>query len=689
MIPKNLSTSARLRAICAWLALAAAGPLRANVTLASLASTHAVLQRSAATRVWGRADPGEPVRVTLGAAHAETRAGSDGRWQVTLDLLKGEAGPFDLTVEGKNKLTVGDVVVGEEWLCSGQSNMEWTVRGDSKEMMAVLNSKITNPLLRQFKVVIEHADAPRDDCQGAWTLATPQDIAAFTGVGYFFGKKIQSELQVPIGLINSTAPGTPIEQFMSVEAFEKLPELNTDRLKRLDVLRGYPDKRKAFVDAYDAWTTKYNRQDRPADPAPFADPNASTADWTPLAIPGKAATPGALWVRHALDAPPVAAGKQAFVVLGGVHDYVSIYWNGEQIAHTDPAHPPAVGIYKFPIPGNLIKAGTNVMALRLVCAEDAPGLYEGGVILGLGGLGAPLPWQGDWSSKMEGTLPAATDEERRALPKAPFPPSISMGADIYNAMIAPLVPATIRGIVWYQGEANVPRAQEYKGCFQTMIEDYRHKWGSELPFYFCQLPNYKPFPNEYGQGMWPELRESQAAALALPKTGQAVLIDVGEESNLHPFDKRDPGERLARIALANTYGKNVPFSGPVFKALAMDGGKARVTFSHTDGGLVARAVPETYKPNTNAPPTKPLVRTSPGSPLEGFAVCGDDGKWEWANASLDGDVVVVSAAAVPRPKAVRYDWSDCPWGNLYNGAGLPAAPFRTDDQPELSAKNHY
>lgn len=326
---------------------------------------------------------------------------------------------------------------------------------------------------------------------------------------------------------------------------------------------------------------------------------------------------------------------------------------------------------------------------RLVSALDPPGLYENGVTLGLGGLGAALPWEGDWQMKTESSLPVPTDEERRTFPKAPFPPGISMGADVYNAMIAPLVPETIRGILWYQGEANVPRAQDYKACFQAMITDYRHKWGSDLPFYFCQLPNYKPSPNEYGPGMWPELRASQAAALALPRTGQAVTIDVGEAGNLHPFDKRDPGERLALIALANTYGKNVPFSGPVFKAVTMDGDKARVTFSHTDGGLVARPVPETYKPNTNAPLTKPLVRTSPGSQLEGFAVCGGDGKWEWANASLAGDAVIVSAAAVPRPVAVRYDWSDCPWGNLYNGAGLPAAPFRTDDQPELSAKNHY
>ena len=688
---KNVPVFSRLLAsgALALLAAAFAVSLRADIVLPSLLSTHAVLQKSAATRIWGKADPGEKVHITLGSVQADTEAGADGRWQATVNLLKSDAGPFDLVVTGKNTLTVADVMVGEDWLCAGQSNMQWSLRGDAKEMTWLLTSKHTNPMLRQFQVAIDTAADPRDDCKGAWTVATPQDAPAFTGVGYFFGKKLQTELQVPVGLIHSSVGGTPIEQFMSLEAFEKLPSLNAGRLARLKTFDAFPGRLQEFVTAYNAWTAKYDRQDKIADPALFAGPDIPVTDWSPMPIPGKAASPGTLWVRHTVEAAGLAVGHPATLTLGGLHDFVSIYWNGALITQTDPAHPPIAGIYKFTIPGEQVRAGTNVLALRLVSAADPPGLYDHGVSLGLGGQGSPVKWEGDWLAKMENTLPPVTDQARHEFPKAPFPPSISLACSVYNAMIAPLLPFTLRGITWYQGEANVPRAQQYKSCFQAMIEDYRQKWGSELPFYFCQLPNYLPAPNDYSRGRWAELREAQAAALALPETGQAVLIDVGEEGNLHPFDKRDPGERLALIALANTYGKAVAYSGPVFHSLTVDGSRARVKFTHLDGGLVARPVPEGYKPNTNAPVVKPLVRTSPQSQLEGFAVCGEDGKWVWADASIVGDTVVVSAPAVSRPVAVRYDWSDSPWGNLYNGAGLPASPFRTDTQPELSANNKY
>ena len=669
----------------AWLGLAA--PLRADVTLPGLFSAHAVLQKTARTRVWGKAAPGENVRVTLGPAKAAAVAGPDGHWQATLDLLAGGPGPFDLTVQGKNTLTVPDVVVGEVWVCAGQSNMQWIMRG---ELHYPEEAKQDLPLLRQFQVPIDSAPEPRDDCAGIWTVCTPQNLPQFTAVGYYFGKKLHQDLGTPVGLLHTSAPGSPIEVWLSKEGFETSPELAEARLRRLKTFNEFPGKLREYADAFAEWSARYARQDQPGNPAAYADPAAPTAGWTPLTLPGRAEAPGAVWLRHPVDVPAVAAGKPVTLTVGRVFDFLQVYWNGAKVAETDPAHPPAAGVFKFTWLGEGTREGSNLLALRLFNAADPPGTEGAGTpALGLTGVGSPVRLTDGWLAKAEQTLPPLPPEARPTLPKAPFPPSLAVPGYNFNAMVAPLVPFTVRGIVWYQGEANVPRAAQYRLFLPTLITDYRRHWGAELPFLFCQLPNYQPGSSEPGGGMWPELREAQASALSLPRTGMAVTIDVGEEGNLHPRNKKDPGQRLALLALANEYGRRVACAGPAFESLKVEGPKARVRFLHADGGLVARPVPAEYQPMSVSKQTRPLVRQRPGSQLEGFALCGEDGRWAWADAAIEGDAVVVSTPEVPRPVAVRYDWSDCPWGNLANGAGLPAAPFRTDHQPGLTEKNKY
>jgi sialate O-acetylesterase len=254
-------------------------------------------------------------------------------------------------------------------------------------------------------------------------------------------------------------------------------------------------------------------------------------------------------------------------------------------------------------------------------------------------------------------------------------------------MISPLVPYGISGFIWYQGESNVGRAESYRTVFPGLIQDWRAQWGNKnLPFYFCQLPAFNDKKSTPEESAWAELREAQAAALELPRTSQAVILDLGEEKDLHPRNKRDVGDRLAKIALADTYGKSVPHEGPVFQSMRKEDGALRVSFAHSDGGLVARPLPDRYQPRLVSPDTVPLVRNSPKSQLEGFAICGSDQKWKWADAHIDGTAVVVSSPEVPDPVAVRYAWADTPTFNLFNGAGFPAAPFRTDKYPDLSAK---
>ncbi len=484
--------------------LAAHATLSAEVKLPALFSDHAVLQSAAKVPVWGWAAPSEEVSVSLAGANAKTKAGTDGKWMTTLDLSATGPGPFDLIVKGSNELKVTDVLVGEVWLCLGQSNMEMklsTTEG-AKDVMA----KTNNPQLRHFKVEKNESATPVTDVVGKWVLAVNRDAGLFTGVGFYFGQSLQQTLSTPVGLVNVSWGGSMAEAWMSPEA------LASD-----DEMRQRAEALKAQID-----------------------------------LPEKALVP------------------------------------------------------------------------------------------------------------------------RRS-------PSY-----LYNGMLSPVIPYGIAGAIWYQGESNVGVGSRYGKLLSAMIRDWRGRWAqNDLPLYICQLANFHPKQPEPGAtSRWAELREGQTGFTATANTGQAILIDLGEDATIHPRNKKDVGERLARIALARDYARDVVYSGPVYKSFTVEGGKLLLRFTHADGGLVARELPAAYPPSSLDPgKTVPLVRNSPGSQLEGFIICGENRKWVWADAKIEGDTVVVSSLQVPAPVAVRYAWANNPTCNLYNGAGLPAGPFRTDDFP--------
>ena len=376
---------------------------------------------------------------------------------------------------------------------------------------------------------------------------------------------------------------------------------------------------------------------------------------------------------------------------GNIHGAAEVYWNGKRIGTKD-FYDSARG---YQINAEDLKVGDSVLALRIFQADHGASVDfvkdQSQVTLPAG----KVPLDGPWLAKAEFALPvlAAGQDLAPALP--PRPPGGSNTATyLYNGMIAPLVPYAMRGVIWYQGEANAGRAAQYRESFPLMISDWRTHWKEgDFPFYWCQLANFQMRGMPPGDADWAELRDAQTSALALPDTGEAILIDVGEEADIHPKDKASVGARLARIALAKTYGqKSVVWSGPVFDTMKVEeGGKVRLKFSHAEDGLVATPLPATYQPSSLKPETKPNVRHSPGGQLEGFAVCGADHQWHWATAAnIDGgDSVVLTCAEVPQPEAVRYAWAGNPLCNLANGAGLPAGPFRTDDLPRITAKAKY
>jgi len=343
---------------------------------------------------------------------------------------------------------------------------------------------------------------------------------------------------------------------------------------------------------------------------------------------------------------------------------------------------------RYGVRSNFVTEGDNILAVRIFNPSGEAGILPGKERF----QGNHFMLQGEWLAKAEYELPPPDEAARAAMPERPSYPiePQNVAAYLYNGMIHPIIPYGIRGFIWYQGEGNWDRGFQYRTAFPLMIRDWREKWGrGDLPFYFCQIANYTAHSPKPGDSPFAEVREAQTMALSEPNTGQAILIDIGEEGNIHPADKRSVGDRLSRIALANTYGRKQEFSGPVYESMSVEGGKIRLRFSHTEGGLVARKLPDSYQPLSTDPKTVPLVRNSPAGELEGFAICGEDKKWKWATANLDGDSVIVWSDEVPQPVAVRYAWAQNPFCNLYNGAGLPAGPFRTDDFPLPSKNKKY
>lgn len=687
--PLSSYNSPAFRLLAAAVALSS-GVAMADVKLPAIISDHMVLEKTAKVPIWGKADPGEEVTVTLDGQTARAKAGPDGKWMTSLDLRNSAPGPFEMKVDGKNKLSLADVLVGEVWVASGQSNMEWNLANTLGAEEEIAQS--ANPMLRQFLVKKNATCDLQDDTEGKWVAASPQTSGGFSAAGYYFAKKLQNELKVPVGLVNTSWGGTPSEAWTSVEAIDSIPALKASRERDWKVVKEYPGKKKAFVEGMDRWTRENGREDKPvADAAAFAGMDVSTEGWVPVTLPGAVKAPGlpesgAVWLRKEIE---ITNTTGDFSLQLSIDGYDSVYWNGALIKRTTHKDFPGTGFVRrhgpYTIRPAALKKGKNILAIRLY-EPVGPAKLTAPLMAGLFNLA------GGWMAKAEYELPALDAQKLASAPQPPANPITpqNVAGCLFNGMVNPILPYAISGAIWYQGESNAGRAVQYRTAFPLMITDWRRQWNQgDFPFYFCQLANFLPKKTEPGDSAWAELREAQSMTLGLPNTGQAVLIDIGESVDIHPRNKKDVGERLALIALAKDYGKSIPFSGPVYDSMRIENGKAVLSFQSADGGLVAKALPDTYTVKSQSGETAPLVRNSPGSQLEGFAICGEDRKWVWADAKIDGNNVVVWSDNVPSPVAVRYAWAENPTCNLFNGASLPASPFRTDDFPPVTKDGKY
>jgi sialate O-acetylesterase len=683
---------------CFILLAIAAAPVSAQVTLPCLFADHMVLQRANHVPVWGRASAGENVQVTLGTAQGEAVADQDGRWRAYLDLAKQGNGPFQLVIQAKNRISISDVLVGEVWLAGGQSNMEVGLAGTIGYAKEVAASE--NPNLREFKVKKAGSAIPEDNCTGAWVAASPQTSGNFSAVGYYFGSTLQRSLKVPVGVINSSYGGSPLETWMSPELLQQFPSIKENAQQLMQDSASYPERVKQYHLDYDAWQAKYHREDKPL------KSNATPPDMSPdhtakIVLPGDItggdptlANGGAAWISRTVELPEISAGVTIKFHEGKIRDFDQLYWNDVRVGYTTATESNSIHssnrneeARRYDIPGGLVKAGKNRVTIRVFNPVAPPQMVEIPRIDS-----GDIPLDGPWQMKIDFVEPEIDAVGRSTFPHIPAdaPADGFVPTRLFNAMIHPLIPYSMRGIIWYQGESNVGRGFEYRTTFPALIQDWRNQWGlGAIPFYFCQIANFQAHPTQPQESKMAELRESQSLALALPNTGQAVTIDLGEESDIHFRDKQSVGLRLARIAIAKTYHGHVPWSGPVYDHMKIEGSAIRIFFDHADGGLVGHTIPATYKQRSSFDKSVPLVRPTPNSQLEGFAICGSDRKWHWANAKIDGETVVVSSPDVQKPVAVRYAWADNPITNLYNGAGLPATPFRTDDFPLITQDKHY
>lgn len=640
--------------------------VRADVRLPRLFGNNVVLQQKTQAPIWGWADVGEKVGVRLGEKQVEAIATADGKWMVNLPT-PAAGGPYELTVSGKNTITIKNILIGEVWLAAGQSNMDWVLARttDAEKEVAAANY----PQIHFIMPTNEYSTSPRDDFQFKyWQECTPATAGSMSAVGYFFARALYQRLKIPIGIICNAIGGTTIQSWAGrdvlTQFLETKPQLEAWQ-KQVD---DYPSAKQAYEVALKKWEDEVPHKDEGiADLAKgWAESDLDTTDWKPVEVPvwwentTGLNIDGGMWFRREIDLPAHWAGQSLRLTLGEIDDYDVTYFNGKQIGAThSPADLPTTGQHVYKVPGDLVKAGRNVITVRIFDSWGEGGFTSPPMGLQLQGPEPePIRLKGTWKYKVEKALPPITQEQRKSRPalKSPF---TSVGPTVmYNTQLLPAVPFAIKGALWYQGEYNAGDNEMYRKVLPAMIREWRGLWGQgDFPFYSVQLPRFgtKDPPPHRG---YPEFRQTQTALLSEPNTGIAVTIDTGHPTDIHPPDKQEVGRRLALLALNKTYGlKDIVASGPALHSMKVEGGKIRVEFEDAGGGLIIK-----------------------GDKLLGFAIAGDDKKWAWAEAKLAGNSALVWSDQVPQPKYVRYGWADFPDVSLYNKAGLPAVPFSSEQQ---------
>lgn len=620
-----------------------------------------VLQRNEKITIWGWASPNERITATFNGEQKKSIASPKGEWTLEFPKMKA-GGPYTMKISGKNEVLLKDILIGDVWLCSGQSNMVHQMNiHDVTYADDIANANY--PEIRHFKVPTKtDLNGPsKDVAGGTWQVAVADQVRPFSAVAYFFARKLYDKYGVPIGLINASVGGTPIESWINEIGYKEFP----DKLKIIE-----ENKDTAFVRSHSRrqFSGNNQRDQKTTDKGligeiPWYDVNFVPKNWRRINIPGYWEDQGAkdlngvVWYRKEVVLPPSMSGKEARVFLGRIVDADELYINGVKVGNTTYQYPQR----RYQVPANILKEGKNIFVIRVTNR------------FGKGGFVPDKPYyiftkkdtvdlKGYWEYKVGEVFPPFdfssfsrnnNDEPRERTINPQNEPTA-----LYNGMVAPYIQLPVKGVLWYQGESNTGRPEEYLALMHALINGWRKAYNKpELPFIYAQLPNFGDITYSPTESNWAELRESQLKALGDPNTAMTVNIDLGEWNDIHPDNKKDVGERMAIAAQKIAYNENLVYSGPLYKTYEVQEDKIIISFSHVGSGLT----------------------TNDGEALSSFEIAGDDKKFVWADAQIVGDKIIVSSDEVPNPKHVRYAWADNPDNpNLYNKEGLPASPFRTN-----------
>lgn len=621
--------------------------LVAQIKLPKLIADGMILQRDMPINIWGWAAPSETVNINFKNKDYTVKTDTDGNWKLELPAMS-TGGPFSMTLKASNTITIDDIMLGDVWLCSGQSNMELPMSRVSPKYPEEIDSA-NNPDIRYFEVPqTYYFNAPKKDLKGGkWEKVSPGKIAHFSAVAYFFAKNLNAEYNIPIGLINSSLGGSPAEAWISEDALKQFPHYyeEAQKFKDSNLIK---EIEKGDQDRIRDWYQKLNLNDIGL----AKNYKASTVDasaWEAMNIPGYWADTdlgnknGSVWFKKQVNIPENWINKPVKLILGRIVDADSVFVNGTFVGNTTYQYPPR----RYEIPENVLKEGENNITIRVI-NESGRGGFVNDKPYKLVLDDQEIDLKGDWKYKLGAEMPFLKGQT--------FIRWKPLG--LYNAMIAPLKNFGIKGTIWYQGESNVDSAGEYQELFTTLIKDWRAKWQQgDFPFLYVQLANFLAAKDMPGDSDWARLRDAQLKTLSVPNTGMAVAIDIGEWNDIHALNKKDVGDRLAQAAKNIAYGENVVPGGPVFDSYSKKGNEIIISFKNVGDGLVAKDGNLAY-----------------------FEIAGKDQKFVWATAKIEGDKVIVSSPEVTDPIAVRYGWADNPESaNLYNKEGFPASPFRSDD----------
>ncbi len=620
---------------------------------AQIFSDHMVLQRDVTVPIWGETSGNEEVTVFFNGVAHKTTADTNGHWEVLLPQ-RSAGGPFEMSIVSKSgTIRYKDIMIGDVWLCSGQSNMEWTVVNSNNAEEEIRNGN--HPEIRQFKVPRSSAPLPEKTLAGGeWQTASRETVGNFTAVGYFFARQISASEATPIGLLNSSWGGSRIEPWIRAEdlGFEDAEAMAT----RLKAKR--EAERAEYITSIKQRLPVIPEEDSgmKEGEAVWAKPAYDDSSWETMDLPtlweqaGWEQTDGIFWFRKIFLLTKGMETKDATLSLGPIDDSDQTWVNGHLIGKTNSHNENRT----YTVPAKYLKEGENNITVRVDDTGGGGGIYGDPSLLFFKANGKTIPLVGAWKYRV-GMIrldgPSQGDNQQPTL--------------LYNKMIHPILKFPIKGVLWYQGESNAGNpedAKAYSDIFKTLITSWRQLWGlGDFPFLYVQLANFMAVNEEPSTSNWALLRESQSNALELPATGQAVIIDIGEANDIHPRNKQDVGKRLALAAQKIAYGKDVVYSGPAYNSMTKKDNKIVLSFDHTGAGLLAKN----------------------GEPLKGFSISGKNRKFVWGNAKIVGNTVEVSSEKIKDPVAVRYAWANNPEGaNLHNKEGLPASSFRTDHWDE-------